>query len=103
MWTCPKCKESIEDQFDSCWKCAGQAQQAPALPERKKPLERLEFIFLMLLVIPPAIGFLQRNAGGDRLRAAIFDFLVMAVGLSGLIAIWIYRRSKKGQGGKTPG
>ena len=23
MWTCPKCKENIEDQFDSCWKCAG--------------------------------------------------------------------------------
>lgn len=28
MWTCPECKESIEDQFDSCWKCAG-AQQPP--------------------------------------------------------------------------
>jgi hypothetical protein len=26
MWICPKCKESIEDQFDSCWKCAGTAQ-----------------------------------------------------------------------------
>src|SRR4051812_24398259 len=23
MWTCPKCSERIEDQFDSCWKCAG--------------------------------------------------------------------------------
>lgn len=22
MWTCPKCGEQIEDQFDSCWKCA---------------------------------------------------------------------------------
>jgi hypothetical protein len=27
MWTCPKCKESIEDQFDGCWKCAGEAQK----------------------------------------------------------------------------
>jgi hypothetical protein len=26
MWICPKCKESIEDQFDSCWKCAGSVQ-----------------------------------------------------------------------------
>lgn len=25
MWTCPKCGERLEDQFDSCWKCAGQA------------------------------------------------------------------------------
>lgn len=22
MWTCQKCGEQIEDQFDSCWKCA---------------------------------------------------------------------------------
>ncbi len=27
MWICPKCKESIEDQFDSCWKCAGTAPE----------------------------------------------------------------------------
>ena len=25
MWTCPNCGERIEDQFDSCWKCAGLA------------------------------------------------------------------------------
>src|SRR5262245_42967056 len=23
MWTCPKCREQHDDQFDSCWKCAG--------------------------------------------------------------------------------
>src|ERR1043166_907851 len=23
MWTCPKCNERIEDDFDSCWICAG--------------------------------------------------------------------------------
>ena len=22
MWTCKKCGEKIEDQFDSCWKCS---------------------------------------------------------------------------------
>jgi hypothetical protein len=22
MWNCKKCGENIEDQFDSCWKCA---------------------------------------------------------------------------------
>src|SRR5215472_8113655 len=31
MWTCPECNEQIEDQFDSCWKCAGRKH--PALPE----------------------------------------------------------------------
>ena len=103
MWTCPKCKESIEDQFDTCWKCTGEAQKAASPPERKKPLERLEFIFLMLFIIPPVIAFLHRKDGGDRLRAAVFDFSVMAVGLVGLIAVWIYRRGKQGRGGKTPG
>jgi hypothetical protein len=24
MWKCAQCGEEIEDQFDSCWKCAGQ-------------------------------------------------------------------------------
>jgi hypothetical protein len=29
MWTCPKCGEQIEDQFDSCWKCSvGQGKIA---------------------------------------------------------------------------
>jgi len=32
MWTCSKCKESIEDQFDACWKCAGEAQPESAQP-----------------------------------------------------------------------
>lgn len=22
MWTCPKCGERHDDQFDSCWKCS---------------------------------------------------------------------------------
>lgn len=29
MWTCPKCKENIDDQFDSCWKCAGAELREP--------------------------------------------------------------------------
>jgi hypothetical protein len=38
MWTCPKCGELIEGQFDSCWKCAGEAQKkltAAAAPKLK--------------------------------------------------------------------
>jgi hypothetical protein len=27
MWTCKKCGEQIEDQFDSCWKCSGTADE----------------------------------------------------------------------------
>jgi len=27
MWTCLECGEQMEDQFDSCWKCAGRARE----------------------------------------------------------------------------
>src|SRR3569833_767396 len=30
MWRCPKCNENIEDQFDSCWKCATSEGREPA-------------------------------------------------------------------------
>jgi hypothetical protein len=32
MWACQKCGESVEDQFDSCWKCAA-TKGAPAAIE----------------------------------------------------------------------
>jgi len=37
MWTCPKCGEQIEDQFDSCWNCAAQPEPAAKIfsPRRK--------------------------------------------------------------------
>ena len=34
MWTCPRCSEQLEDQFDACWKCANQGEEAGADPER---------------------------------------------------------------------
>lgn len=27
MWTCPQCGERIEEQFDSCWKCAARVER----------------------------------------------------------------------------
>lgn len=47
MWTCSKCRQSIEDQFDVCWNCgtsrdgiedpgftrAGESMPEPGLPE----------------------------------------------------------------------
>jgi hypothetical protein len=29
MWTCQKCGEKIEDQFDSCWRCRAPRPGAP--------------------------------------------------------------------------
>jgi len=30
MWTCLRCGEKVEDQFDSCWKCTTPRGVAPA-------------------------------------------------------------------------
>jgi hypothetical protein len=39
MWKCQVCGEEIEDQFDSCWKCAEKTVIAE--DERADPLECL--------------------------------------------------------------
>ena len=33
MWTCKKCGEQVEDNFDSCWKCSAPRDAAPAPAE----------------------------------------------------------------------
>ena len=37
MWTCKKCGEQIDDQFDSCWKCATPKDGPPPPPENQPP------------------------------------------------------------------
>lgn len=39
MWTCQKCGEKIEDQFDSCWKCS-RPKNAPVPPGTPPPPQR---------------------------------------------------------------
>ena len=43
MWTCSKCREKHEDEFDSCWKCnqpqAGALVAGTPLPEDKHPVQ----------------------------------------------------------------
>jgi serpin B len=40
MWTCQKCGEQIEEQFDSCWKCAGSTLPASPPPKPSVPAAR---------------------------------------------------------------
>ena len=56
MWTCPKCGERIEDQFDSCWKCAGTPENIGLpLSARTKQTRKQAFTgFLFALGIIPA-------------------------------------------------
>jgi len=46
MWTCTKCGERMEEQSDSCRKCAtprGGGKPDPASPEDKAPKRRLAY------------------------------------------------------------
>lgn len=38
MWTCKQCGETVEDQFDSCWKCQLPQGQTPppGTPRRRR-------------------------------------------------------------------
>ena len=40
MWKCERCGEEIEDQFKSCWKCAGQ-EAAPESQAQRTALQCL--------------------------------------------------------------
>ena len=37
MWTCKKCGEQIDDQFDSCWKCSTKKDVLLATVENTPP------------------------------------------------------------------
>jgi serine protease inhibitor len=54
MWTCPKCGENIEDQFDSCWKCAAQTEQtvpSPLVSRRGRLFFLLGIVFELVLIL----------------------------------------------------
>jgi hypothetical protein len=86
MWLCPKCNESIEDQFDSCWKCAGAVQAPP-------PMQDLAWMYpLISLVAWAGLGSLHsafehwshREGGYCDLVGAVIGLVVSA------ICIWTF-------------
>ncbi len=50
MWTCPKCGENLEDQFDSCWKCARLPEQKESPRASASPI-RTFFLFGILFEV----------------------------------------------------
>jgi hypothetical protein len=59
MWTCPKCGEAIEDQFDSCRTCSNVPRE-PATTARP-PLKLSDYLIAALIayLIPFLAIFLQ--------------------------------------------
>jgi hypothetical protein len=95
MWTCPKCQEQIDDEFDSCWKCAGVAGSAPSR-QKARPLEQFEVICILVAILPGII-FLSRGRAQNpeqatfRIATIIIAFIL---GFGGYAAIKIYQRVK---------
>jgi hypothetical protein len=84
MWTCPKCSEKIDDQFDSCWKCTAKPEQADVSPHR------LTWSFFILAapaaILAPMLAdslqslFVVRN--GSRFYQAIYSmYLASTAGM----------------------
>ena len=83
MWICPKCKESIEDQFDSCWKCSGTELRDP--PSNDSVLVWLypAVSLLVLLGAGSLSGFFwlsyHHSGGYFSLGGAVFGITVSAI------------------------
>jgi hypothetical protein len=59
MWNCPRCNEPLEDQFDSCWKCAGRPDPVglPLLAETKGSARQIVSGFLLAVGLVPTTWF----------------------------------------------
>jgi len=83
MWICPKCKESIEGQFDSCWKCAGAAQ----LPMPRQDIAWIYPVisFAALIVLGSFIGSFwhspHHGGGYFGLGGALLGIVVSSIGI----------------------
>lgn len=75
MWTCPKCSEEIEDQFDACWKCAGPPDPIglPMDARTKTTLRQIVWVVSVTVLLgfavlaylflhPPAYRFAHKDA-----------------------------------------
>lgn len=61
MRKCPQCNESLEDQFDSCWKCAAGGLEVQPLPPAKPVSWR--WLIVLLFVLQIAVVFTVSISG----------------------------------------
>ena len=59
MWICPKCREKIEDQFDTCWRCAAKpgelvpdVEPATAISPENRPPRPPPYFGVLSLAFP---------------------------------------------------
>jgi hypothetical protein len=90
MWRCPQCNENIEDQFDSCWKCAAAVTQEP--PPDDSFIVWLNPVVSLLTAIAFAFcsGFFWHQRGFES-DYSNFGGALFGTAMSG-VAIWAFLR-----------
>ena len=116
MWTCTNCKENIEDQFDSCWKCGtrrdGAATAQPPRPATTDPSppgstggHGAAFVKggCGCLVFFVALALLAVLMGGHA-HADLGGLIILFIigGVIGLIAFAIYNKGRRDATGGQP-
>jgi serpin B len=74
MWTCSKCGEKLEDQFDSCWKCAGSPEQSRS---GKGGVRHFRRFFLAGLLFDVALIAIANLLPASWLQMEVRNFAVM--------------------------
>ena len=83
MWICPNCKESIEDQFDSCWKCAGKEQQSRGHDEPASIYPVISFLTIIVcsFLIPMCWHSLHHGGGYFDVVGAMIGIVVSGISI----------------------
>jgi hypothetical protein len=108
MWTCPKCGEKVEGQFDSCWSCGTKRDGTPPAkppqeatgPSPTAPSTNSSSAFLKggcgCLVVFAALAFIAVLLGGHA-HANVGGVVLLFVigGILGLVVLSIYNKGRK--------
>jgi len=100
-WTCPKCGERIEKQFDSCWRCstprrqpAGTSSPPTPPPAREtKVAWRVEYeMFRGTLATWDDLFAQAASFAGGIGRERLIGISHSADGGNGVVAVWYWRK-----------
>ena len=114
MWACPKCKETIEAQFDTCWQCGTKRDGTPANRANPEPAPAEPATTsgggaafakggCGCLVVFVVLAFLAVLLGGH-VRADIRGllFIFFSGGFVGLLFFSAYNKGRRDAGNPQP-
>jgi hypothetical protein len=102
MRTCPKCGEEIEDQFESCWNCAGEPDQTGSSTQK---LSFLFFVFAVVMAFLAPVfadclhsvmvvtgSYRLYNAELGRIATPFFWIFAATRGIITFLIVWFFAR-----------